>query len=800
MKPPGTHERTVGVADRSALNAEPLTPAEVAERVSLGLVNVDTSVESRSVTSILRANVLTRFNAIVTVLMVVIFVFGELADAMFGLVMVANAAIGIVQELRAKVTLDKLKLIAEPRSQVNRADGVIEILTEEIVRDDLLVLARGRQIPVDGLMVQSDGLEVSEALLTGEADPVAKDVGSGIMSGTFVVSGTGVAIVTAVGDDAYAHKLAREAKQFALSTGELRTSIDRILRIVTWLLLPTSALLLWSQTQTGQTVSEGLVSAVAGVVAMVPQGLVLLVSVSLAVAVVRLAKRNTLVQELPAVETLARVDTLCIDKTGTLTSGGIVFDQVIDLEAGHGDAARVLGEIAAADPDPNATMEALRKAFPVDRPGEVASRVPFSSSRKMSAVAFADGSAWVTGAPEFVLSDSQKTDLGDRIAAFADDGKRVIVVAATQPDLVAKTDPLAVEPAFLAVFIETIRPDAADTIAYFARQGVEVKVISGDSPATVAAVARSVGIDPLVAIDASTLPDAHDPDFVRAVAGTTVFGRVTPERKRELVVAFQDQGRTVAMTGDGVNDVLALKQADIGIAMGSGSPATRAVAQLVLLDDTFASLPAVVAEGRRVVANMERVASLFLTKTVYATLLAIAIGFAGLPFPFLPRHMTLVGLITIGTPAFVLSFERHERPIRTGFLTRVLAFSVPAGLVAGLTTFTLYGVSRLERFGFTIEQSRTNATILMVFIGLVVIHDLVSPPTFMHRLLIGGLLGGFFAILAVPPFRSLFNLVLPEPEAWLVIAATALLASFILKLALAAGRRVAERRTDMTAA
>lgn len=775
-------------------SSEPLTEAEVAQRVAAGQVNIDSTVESRSVMSILRANILTRFNAIVTVLLVVILVFGELADAMFGLVMIANAGIGIVQELRAKVTLDKLKVIAAPKALVRRADGDVEIATQDIVLNDLLLLSRGQQIPVDGSMTESEGLEVSEALLTGEADPVTKGIGAGILSGSFVVSGTGVAVATAVGDDDYASNLAKEAKQFTLSTGELRTSIDRILRIVTYLLIPTAALLLWSQLQTGQTVAEGMVGAVAGVVAMVPQGLVLLVSVSLAVAVVRLAKRQALVQELPAVETLARVDTLCVDKTGTLTSGQIVFDTAVALTTEHPDVSAVLGSIAASDPDPNATMEALAAAFPTEAPVEVAARVPFSSTRKMSAVAFRDGSAWVVGAPEFVLSPPQRSNLAQQIDQFANEARRVIVVATTQPELVEQGKPVATEPTFLAVFSEAIRPDAAETIAFFTAQSVELKVISGDSPDTVAAVARSVGIQPVVAVDATTLPSPDDPGFDATIEATTVFGRVTPERKRELVMALQNQGKTIAMTGDGVNDVLALKQADMGIAMGSGSSATRAVAQLILLDDKFASLPAVVGEGRRVVANMERVASLFLTKTVYATLLAIAIGFAHLAFPFLPRHMTLIGFITIGTPAFILSFERQDKPISPGFLTRVLTFAVPAGLVAGLTTFTLYRVSRLDRFGFTIEESRTGATILMVLLGLVVIHDLVSPPSYRNRLLIAGLLGTFLGILAIPGLRELFSLVLPHPYAWVVIIAVTVVASVILKYALKVGDRVALKR------
>jgi cation-transporting ATPase E len=787
---------TVSESIYSTDSLHPLTDAEVAERVEAGQVNIVEAVESRSVASILRENIVTRFNAIISVMLVVILVFGELADAMFGLVMFANAAIGIIQELRAKVTLDRLTVVAAPKATVRRADGDLEIPSSEIVLDDLLLLDRGTQIPVDGVVLETTGLEISEALLTGEAEPVSKKSDAPVMSGSFVVSGTGIAVVRAVGDDAYASQLAAEAKQFTISQGELQTSINRILQIVTWLLIPTSALLLWSQVQSGQSVSDAMVAAVAGVVAMVPQGLVLLVSVSLAVAVVRLARQQVLVQELPAVEILARVDTICVDKTGTLTSGGIVFDRTVDVSGSDLDESSILGSIAAADADPNATMEALKHAYPIEQPLTVSSAVLFSSTRKTSAVSFTDGSAWLIGAPEFVLSPEQQEGLVDQIRSFTSHAQRVVVVAESTSDSIAAGSPAPGEPVFLLVFSEQIRPDAASTVAYFHDQGVGVKVISGDAPDTVAAVARSVGIAPVVTFDASDLPDSKDPEFQRIVAETTVFGRVTPEQKRDIVAAQQDQGGVIAMTGDGVNDVLALKQADMGIAMGSGTGATRAVAQLILLDDRFASLPDVVGEGRRVVANMERVASLFLTKTVYATLLALAIGFVGLAFPFLPRHMTLVGMFTIGIPAFVLSFERQDRPIRPGFLPRVLAFAVPAGLVAGLTTFTLYGVSRLHRFGFTIEQSRTGATILLVFLGLIILHDLVAPPSRTNRLLIASLLGGFLLVLAIPALRDLFDLGRPEPYAWAFIIITAIVTSIVLKLALTWGRSIMESRFE----
>ena len=428
-----TSDETIESTD----SLRPLTDTEVADRVAAGQVNIVEAVESRSVASILRANILTRFNAIITVMLVIILIFGELADAMFGLVMFANAAIGIIQELRAKVTLDRLTVVAAPKATVRRAEGVLEIPSSEIVLDDLLLLDRGAQIPVDGVVVETTGLEVSEALLTGEAEPVSKTIDTPVMSGSFVVSGTGTAHVRAVGDAAYASQLAAEAKQFTISKGELQVSIDRILQIVTWLLIPTSALLLWSQVQSGQSISEAMVAAVAGVVAMVPQGLVLLVSVSLAVAVVRLAQRQVLVQELAAVEILARVDTICVDKTGTLTSGGIAFDKTVNVSGSDLDEPSILGSIAAADADPNATMEALKAAYPIDTPLTVSSAVLFSSTRKNSAVSFTDGSAWLIGAPEFVLSPGQQTMLGDEIRSFTNHAQRVVVVSESTSDSIA---------------------------------------------------------------------------------------------------------------------------------------------------------------------------------------------------------------------------------------------------------------------------------------------------------------------------------------------------------------------------
>jgi len=774
----------------------PLTPTEVNERLKAGKANIVDSAESRSVVSILRSNIVTRFNAIISVLLVLILVFGKLGDAMFGLVMITNALIGIVQELRAKRTLDKLQVLNAPTTIVRRSEGDIEIDPSEIVIDDIVVLARGEQIPVDGVVLTSDGLEVSEALLTGESEPVVKSTATAVMSGSFVVAGSGTFAVAAVGADSYANKLAEDAKRFTLSRSELQTSIDRILKIVTWLIVPTSALLLYSQLQTDQAVPDAIVGAVAGVVAMVPQGLVLLVSVSLAAAVVRLGRQHVLVQELPAVETLARVDIVCVDKTGTLTSGDIVFDQFVELTGASIDVPDLLSAIATSDPDQNATMQALSREFPADTLPDVASRMPFSSERKTSAVAFADGTAWMLGAPEFVLDSRTQDLLSDEIGRFTSEGDRVLVMSTTTPVSVADGDAVAGVPTLLLVFSEDVRPDAADTVAYFKDQSVEVKVISGDAAETVAAVARSVGVDADRVVDATTLPDASDPSFEAIAAQTGVFGRVNPDQKRDLVSALQAKGHVVAMTGDGVNDVLAVKQADMGIAMGAGTGATHAVAQIVLMDNRFASLPQVVAEGRRVVANMERVASLFLTKTVYATMLAILIGFLGLSFPFLPRHMTLVGALTIGTPAFILSFENQDRPIRQGFLARVLSFAVPAGLVSGLAVFGFFALSRLDRLGFSLEQSRTGATILMIVLGLVVLAELISPVSRRNMVMIAAMFAGLLFVLAVPMLRDLFELTLPGLVAWVVVGVVSGAVGLILKVLLRMTRRTVERNLE----
>ncbi|MBC7292356.1 MAG: HAD-IC family P-type ATPase, partial [Actinotalea sp.] len=709
-------DRAEGAAmDGAAAAAGGLSAAEVAERVAAGRVNRSSVRTSRTVSQIVRANVLTRFNALLGVLLGVILVVGPLQDALFGLVLVANSAVGIVQELRAKRVLDRLSVLTAPTATVVRDGTAREVPAQDVVQDDVVVLGRGDQVVVDGPVLSTDGLEVDESLLTGEAEPVGHAAGDRLLSGSFVVAGAGLMQAERVGDAAYAVRLAAQAQQFTLVHSELRAALNRLLRVIGWVMLPTATLLVVTQLLAEDVpVAEAVRGSVAGVVGMVPEGLVLLTSVALAVGVVRLGRRRVLVQELPAIEGLARVDVVGIDKTGTLTDGTVELEDVVLLAPAGEDVRAVLAALAAADDAPNPSLRAVAAGVAqrdpaaadgtgasggVALPWAVAARVPFSSARRWSGVAFVDHGSWVLGAPEALLDpqDPGQAAVLDRVGTRAAAGRRVLLLAAAGLPAAAEAPgarPGAVRPVALVVLAERLRPDAAGTVRYFGAQDVRVDVLSGDSPRTVGAVAAALevpGADRPV--DAGTLPedDADPGDAARletAVAGATVFGRVRPQQKRAMVRALQRRGHVVAMTGDGVNDVLALKDADIGVAMGSGAPAARAAAQLVLLDSRFDVLPDVVAEGRRIIADIERVANLFLTKTVYVTVLALAVGVAGLPFPFYPRHLTVISTLTIGVPAFFLALAPDARRARPGFLRRVLRFAVPAGLVAAAATFT----------------------------------------------------------------------------------------------------------------
>ena len=750
-----------------------LTAAQVAERVAAGRVNVVEAGPIRSTGEIVRANVLTRFNFLLGALVVVILLVAPIQDALFGIVMVVNSTIGIVQEVRAKRTLERLALLSAPRARVVRDGRVREVAVAEVVEDDLVRLEPGDQIVVDGDLLAADGLEVDESLLTGEAEPVRKTAGDRCRSGSFVVAGSGTQRSDRVGAEAYANQLAAQARTFSLVGSELSAGVDWLLRAVTWLLVPTIALVLWSQLSSGEQGLRGaLASSVAGVVGIVPQGLVLLTSMAFAVAVLRLGERRVVVQQLPAVEGLARVDTICLDKTGTLTAGRLTVREVIPLPGtGRHEVDEALAAVAAADPTPNATTRAIAEVYGAPTGWTVESRVPFSSTRKLSSVTFADRGTFLLGAPEFVASGSAGADIRGRAEAAAGEGRRVLLLARGETAS-ADGPPREASPMALVVLGDVLRPDAPDTIRYFVEQQVSPKIISGDHPRTVWAIAAGAGVPGADrVVDARTLPS--DPVALADVAErNVVFGRVTPEQKRDLIAALQSRGHVVAMTGDGVNDVLALKTADLGIAMGSGSPASRAVAELVLLDSDFAAMPEIVGEGRRVIANIERVANLFVTKTVYAVLLAVAVGVAGVAFPFLPRHLTLVGSLTIGIPGFVLAMEKSAGRYRPGFLGRVLRFAVPTGTVAALAVFLAYGLARDE--ATTLTQSRTVATLTLGAIGVLALLLVCRPLTSPRRGLVGAVVAGFGLVFLLPGTRRFFALSIPRPV--VVLAALGIVA------------------------
>jgi cation-transporting ATPase E len=736
-----------------------LSEADVAQRVAAGAVNTVPTGPSRTTLEIVRSNVFTLFNLLLGGLLVMVLLVAPIQDALFGAVLIANSGIGILQELRAKRTLDRLALISAPRVTAVRGGREVQIAVGQIVLDDLLVLQSGDQVTVDGEVVASDSLEIDESLLTGESDPISKGSGDGVLSGSFVSSGNGVFRATKVGPDAYAVRLAEEARRFTLVRSELRNGINRILVVIGWVMIPTVTLLVWSQVQLGEHtgVKEALRGTVAGIVGMVPEGLVLLTSVAFAVGVVRLGRRNVLVQELPAVEGLARVDVVCFDKTGTLTEGRLAVGSVDLLSSAH-DPAPALGALAAADPNPNATLQAIADSFPALPGWRPVSRIPFSSARKWSGAYFGGAGSWILGAPEMLLPDDPL--VAANVQSAVAQGRRVLLLARSDKELTAQALPDDLEAVALVGLNDRIRPDAAKTLRYFAQQGVAAKVISGDHPLTVGAIAQEVGLlGAENVVDGRFLPD--DPEALAdAVEKGSVFGRVSPHQKRAMVAALQSRGHVVAMTGDGVNDVLALKDADIGIAMGSGAAAARSVAQLVLLDGAFETLPSVVAEGRRVISNIERVANLFVTKTVYAFLLAILVGVFAVPFPFVPRHLTLVGSLTIGAPAFFLALAPSANRARSGFVRRVISFAFPVGAMAAVATYLAYELAIGE--GITLIQSRTLATMVLVSIGLFALIINARPFTPWRRVLIGTMASIFLMVLASADLRTFFELSLPR--------------------------------------
>ena len=782
------------------IGATGLTSKEVVQRIESGRSNAVKTSTSRSVRDIVRANVFTLFNGIIFAAMVLVLITGSWRDAVFGFVIIINTGIGIVTELRAKRTLDKLSILVASEFLVRRDGKDVEVSHNEIVLDDLLWIRAGEQVPADGQIIQTWGLELDESMLTGESRTVRHKVGEQVYSGATAVSGMALVKVNAVGSHSYAATLTAQAKVYKKTVSDLNKGINTILKFMTFLVVPLCILLILSQIHTvggwGTALSTGewrqaVVSAVAGVVGMIPEGLVLLTSLNFAVAAMRLARHNTLVQELESVETLARVDALNLDKTGTITDGGIAFNRLVML-----GSANVTAEQAATqslydccnEEQPNGTGQAVLAGLKAQGygAGAVESRVPFSSARKWSAVR-KSGETWYMGAPEVIISalEGDYSSVLQRVNEYANDGNRVLLVARSTAPLSPRSglrgaveganvsddpqlDPKA-EPVALVLCSEKIREDAERTLAWFREQGVRCRVISGDNPVTVGAIARRVkltGDHEPVAMDARELPEDVN-ELARVLENVDVLGRVLPDQKKAIVQALHTQNHVVAMTGDGVNDALAIKEADLGIAMGNAAPATKAVAQVVLVDSKFSHLPDVVARGRQVMANMERVASLFLVKTVYSALISFGVVLTQIPYPYLPRHITYIGALTIGMPAFILALAPNTRRYIPGFLKRVVTFALPGGIATALSVllaaWVLPPVMGWNVTGDAADLSALRATsaIILFAMGVFVLARVARPLNGWRGVLVAvfaaaGVIGAF-----VPFVANFFALILP---------------------------------------
>lgn len=745
-----------------------LTAAQAAELLEQGLGNETTASNAKTTAQIVRENTLTFFNLVFVVLAVMLVISGHFKDMMFLGIAIINSVIGIVQQLRSRATLEKLTLLNEARVKVVRDGQLGTVPLHKLVREDIVELGAGDQIPADG-PVMTGQVTVNEALITGEADPITKDPGDELLSGSFVVSGKCRARLDRVGSASYAARLSLEAKaDQGVGRSEMMKSLDKLIRFIGIALIPIGAALFYNEMIVqGSTFTEATPWVVAALVGMIPEGLYLLTSVALAVSVMRLAQGNTLVHEMAAVETLARVDVLCVDKTGTITQPEMAVREVVPLDEDRYPAAKV-EEIfnayyRAIDAD-NDTAKAMAERFGKSSIWQMERTVPFTSAHKWSAVVFKSHGAYVVGAPEPIMG-KRYVDLEHMVAPYQQEGCRVLLLArcADAPTMEGGLTG-SVEPVALAVITNPIREEAPKTFRYFAQQGVAVKVISGDNPATVSAVAMQAGIEGAERfVDAATLKGPGDYD--RAVREYTVFGRVTPDQKRKLVKALQKAGHTVAMTGDGVNDVLALKDADCGIAMASGAEAAAQVAQVVLLDSNFAAMPLVVEEGRRVINNIQRAAALYLVKNIMSLFLSIFNLFAGFPNPFVPIQLTLISALTIGVPSFILALEPNHELVRGRFMTNVLRRALPGGLtnvllIVGIELFTL-------AFSFERVTLSTLATVIMGEVGLLVLYYISKPLDWKRWTLLGSMAAAF--AIAVLGFGGFFQLTPLDFQAGLVI-------------------------------
>lgn len=743
---------------------EGLNDTQIEERQLRGLTNkVDNSI-SKSYLKIFTTNIFTLFNLLNIFLACLIIIFnGQIKNMLFAGIAMVNLVIGIIQEIRSKKALDRLSLVSAPSIEVVRNGQVVEISTDQIVIDDIIILKQGSQIPTDCIVVGGE-CEANESLLTGEQDDIHKGHGDQLMSGSFVQSGKCRARVIAVGEDTYASKLMSEAKKFKKSKSELMRSINWIIRIATIIIFPLGILMFVTNMKHATSISSAVTSTVSSVIGMIPEGLVMLTSVALALGIVRLAKKRTLVQDLYSIEALARVDVLCLDKTGTITEGSMQVESVHVYSSKFGSPDDIMANMVKALGANNATFEACQEYFSSNETYKVTKLMPFSSARKWSGATFEEEGTFIVGAPEFVLKD--RYSLVERnVNEYAMEGYRVLVLISTSEQLQdGAMDPARMELVALIVLSDKIRSTAAATFEYFEQQGVELKVISGDNPLTVSKVAERAGMKNAEKyVDASV--DLDTPDKIyEAAEKYTVFGRVSPSQKKELVAALKAHGHTVGMTGDGVNDVMALKEADCSIAMASGSDASRNVAQLVLLDSDFSSLPSVVGEGRRVINNIERASSLFLVKTTFSAVLSLLlIIFQFSTYPFEPIQLTLINALFVGVPSFILALEPNDRRVKGKFLSKVFQRALPAGLTVAFAIILVCGM--YNDIGFDVSpQISTMSVFITASVSFIVLVQVCMPYTKDKIFMLALLLVAFIFAVSNNFLSEKFSLVTLYPE------------------------------------
>ncbi|WP_252261865.1 cation-translocating P-type ATPase [Levilactobacillus brevis] len=729
-----------------------LTPEEVKQRVAAGQQNDPLPPLTRSIKQIFRDNLVTLFNLINVLLGALVLVTGSYKNLLFLGVVVVNTAIGIFQEIRSKLQVDKLALLSESKSRIRRAGKIAAHPQEDIVQDDILEIGRGNQLPVDALIRQTAGLEVDESQITGELTPIIKTTGETLTSGSVILAGRAAVQATTVGHGSFVKQLAHSAKQKRRTASQLLTIINRIIKALTFAIIPLGVALFVSSMMRGQDLNRAILGTVASMVGMIPEGLVLLTSVALAAGALTLGHRHVLVRELPAIEALARVDVLCLDKTGTITSGQLQLDRVEPWAETNLEATQtILAQLVAATGDDNETAQAIQQAL--GTPTVTATTVlPFSSGRKWSGAIW-DKQAYVMGASEFIF-DQVPADLQARIHTLAGQGYRVLVLAAAK----ALTTPRPTAPRALGLILITdeLRPRAKDTFSFFANQDVALKVISGDNPVTVASIAQRAeiaGAERLV--DMSQVGET--PDYGQLVRDYTVFGRVTPQQKEQLIKAYQAAGHTVAMTGDGVNDLLALRQADCSIAMASGSEATKSLADFVLVDSNFDAMINVLNEGRRVINNVERVASLFLIKTMYSVVLTLIFIFMSRSYPFEPIQLTPISSLMVGIPTFFLALQPNYARIADRFMKQVMEIAAPAAVCVVGYILVVMALGTQFQLSFA-----TTSTLSVLMTGLISLNALLMVARPLNRFKIGLVVAtaALFAIIFLffGPIFSLVNL------------------------------------------